>query len=122
MPDNILRRPFDDLNETNQELVAVAIGCAKVLDSLSSSPKVKEELYKYGVVKLMERFLKSTCTSLIIPMMGTVQQCATLVCKIILIAHQGIDSLLPNKSAIYLRVYRTYFRKRSNKRTSCPMW
>ncbi|XP_029038268.1 armadillo repeat-containing protein gudu isoform X1 [Osmia bicornis bicornis] len=78
VPDNILKRPFDDLNETNQELVAVAIGCAKVLDSVSSSPKVKEELYKYGVVKLMERFLKSTCTSLIIPMMGTVQQCAIL--------------------------------------------
>lgn len=36
--------------------MAVAIGCAKVLDSLSSSPKVRVTLHKFGVVKHMERF------------------------------------------------------------------
>ncbi|XP_054000575.1 armadillo repeat-containing protein gudu isoform X1 [Hylaeus anthracinus] len=78
VPDAILRRSYDDLSETKKELVAVAIGCAKVLDSISSSPKVREELRKHGVVKLMERFLKSEHTSLIIPMMGAVQQCANM--------------------------------------------
>lgn len=77
--DTILRRPYDDLNEINKELVAVAIGCAKVLDSVCSSPKVREELRKHGIVKLMERFLKSKHISLIIPMMGAVQQCANMV-------------------------------------------
>ncbi|KZC04660.1 Armadillo repeat-containing protein 4 [Dufourea novaeangliae] len=78
VPDSILRQPYDSLNETNKDLVIVAIACAKVLDSLSSSPKVKEELRKHGVVNIMERFLKSKHTSLVIPMMGTVQQCASL--------------------------------------------
>ncbi|CAK9833273.1 Armadillo repeat-containing protein gudu [Anthophora retusa] len=78
VPDAILLTNYDDLNETNQELIAVAIGCARVLDSLSSSPKVRENLRTYGVVKHMERFLKSHHTSLIIPMMGTVQQCAIM--------------------------------------------
>ncbi|XP_050460340.1 armadillo repeat-containing protein gudu isoform X2 [Cataglyphis hispanica] len=78
VPDEVLRRPYDELNEINKELVAVAIGCAKVLDSLSSSPKVKEELRKHGVVRLMSRFLRSKHTHLIIPMMGVVQQCADL--------------------------------------------
>ncbi|XP_012145678.1 armadillo repeat-containing protein gudu isoform X1 [Megachile rotundata] len=78
IPDITLKRSYDDLSETNKELLAVAIGCAKVLDSLSSSPKVKEQLHKHGVVKIMERFLKSGHTSLVIPMMGAVQQCATL--------------------------------------------
>ncbi|XP_003396822.2 armadillo repeat-containing protein gudu isoform X1 [Bombus affinis] len=76
VPDSILRTPYNELNETNKELVAVAIGCAKVLDSLSSSPKVRDVLHKFGVVKLMERFLKSHHTSLVVPMMGAVQQCA----------------------------------------------
>ncbi|XP_076665010.1 armadillo repeat-containing protein gudu isoform X2 [Andrena cerasifolii] len=76
--DTILQRRYDDLSATNKELVDVAIGCAKVLDSLSSSPKAKAELRKYGVVKFMQRFLQSVHTSLIIPMMGTVQQCASM--------------------------------------------
>ncbi|XP_011152258.1 armadillo repeat-containing protein gudu [Harpegnathos saltator] len=78
VPDEVLRRPYDELNETNKELVAVAVGCAKVLDSLSSSPKVKEELRKHGVVRLMSRFLRSRHTQLIVPTMGVVQQCADL--------------------------------------------
>ncbi|XP_033325285.1 armadillo repeat-containing protein gudu [Megalopta genalis] len=78
VPDSILRQPFDTSNEVNKELMSVAIACAKVLDSLSSSPKIKEELRKHGAVKIMERFLKSKHTSLVIPMMGSVQQCAVM--------------------------------------------
>jgi len=79
VPDEVLRRSYDDLNEVNKQLVMVAIACAKVLDSLSSSPKVKEELYQYGVVPLMLRFLRSKHIRLIVPTMGAVQQCADLV-------------------------------------------
>ena len=88
IPDSILRTPYNELNETNKELVAVAIGCAKVLDSLSSSPKVRVTLHKFGVVKHMERFLKSHHTSLVIPMMGTVQQCASEVNEISMLLKQ----------------------------------
>ncbi|XP_033214175.1 armadillo repeat-containing protein gudu [Belonocnema kinseyi] len=78
IPDTVLQRSPENLNEIDKELMAVAIGCAKVLDSLSSSPKIKEELRKFGVVFLMARYLKSQSVDLIIPMMGAVQQCADL--------------------------------------------
>lgn len=79
VPDEVLRRSNNELSEISKELVAVAIGCAKVLDSLGSSPKIKEELREHGVVRLMSRFLRSKHTQLIIPTMGIVQQCADLV-------------------------------------------
>lgn len=93
VPNEILRRPYDELSEVNKELVAVAIGCAKVLDSLSSSPKVKEELRKHGVVRLMSRFLRSKHTQLIIPTMGVVQQCADLVYRIFFTAYLSLEQL-----------------------------
>lgn len=79
VPDTVLQCPLENINEIDRELMSVAIGCAKVLNSLSSSPKIKEELRKFGVVFLMSRFLKSQNVDLIIPMMGSVQQCADLV-------------------------------------------
>ncbi|KAL2717698.1 armadillo repeat-containing protein gudu isoform X1 [Vespula squamosa] len=82
IPDNILHRPFNELNNIQKELIKVTIGGAKVLNSIAKSPKIKAELHKNGVVQLMARFLKSVHTNLIIPIMGTVQQCADLaVCR-----------------------------------------
>ncbi|XP_023288115.1 armadillo repeat-containing protein gudu isoform X2 [Orussus abietinus] len=78
VPDYVLQSPLNDLKEDDRELVAVAAGSAKVLDSVSSSPKIKEELRKHGVIFLMARFLRSCHTNLIISMMGSVQQCADL--------------------------------------------
>lgn len=77
--DEVLRRSFDELNEINKELMTVAIGCAKVLDSCSSSPKIKVQLHDHGVIQLMSRFLSSKHIQLIVPMMGVVQQCADMV-------------------------------------------
>ena len=85
VPDSVVQRDPDDLDDSERELLAVAIGCAKVLNSLSSSPKIKEELRKHGAVALIARFLKSQTTELIVPMMGAVQQCADLVRLCILI-------------------------------------
>lgn len=79
VPDLVVQRPAEELDENERELLAVAIGCAKVLNSLSTSPKIKEELRKHGAVFLIARFLKSRTTELIVPMMGAVQQCADLV-------------------------------------------
>lgn len=79
VPDSVLQRPIEELKEEECELVAVAIGCAKAIDSLSSSPKIKEDLRRQGVVFHMARFLRSCHTQLIIPTMGAVQQCADLV-------------------------------------------
>lgn len=77
--DSIIKNAPENLNEIQLELMAVAIGCAKVVNSLSSSPKVKEELRKYGVVMLLARYLKSPDPNLIIPLTGVIQQCADLV-------------------------------------------
>ncbi|XP_046832463.1 armadillo repeat-containing protein gudu isoform X1 [Vespa crabro] len=82
IPDNVLQRSFDELNNIQKELIRVAIGGARALNSIAKSPKIKAELQKYGVVQHMARFLKSVHTDLIIPIMGTVQQCADLsVCR-----------------------------------------
>ncbi|CAD6215917.1 GSCOCG00000734001-RA-CDS [Cotesia congregata] len=78
VPDNVLRRNPDQLNDNERQHIAVAIACAKVLNSLSSSPKIKEQLRKHGVVFFMSRFLQSTHIELIIPIMGAIQQCADL--------------------------------------------
>lgn len=79
IPDSVLQTNPKQLNESERQHVAVAIACAKVLDALSSSPKIKEELRKHGVVFFFSRFLKSTHIDLIIPIMGAIQQCADLV-------------------------------------------
>ncbi|XP_015516783.1 armadillo repeat-containing protein gudu [Neodiprion lecontei] len=90
VPDSVLRRPLEELKEDECELVAVAIGCAKALDSLSSSPKIKEDLRRQGVVFHMARFLRSCHTQLIIPTMGAVQQCADLKAFRIAFEQMGI--------------------------------
>lgn len=79
IPDQVLQMPYEKLNSVQRELVAVATASAKVLDSITKSPKVKEELRRNGVVFLMARFLRSQHTELIISMMGAVQQCANMV-------------------------------------------
>ncbi|KAK0080204.1 hypothetical protein PV325_000302 [Microctonus aethiopoides] len=78
IPESVLNRNSDQLNESERQDIAVAIACAKVLASLSSSPKIKEELRKHGVVFFMSRFLRSLHIDLIIPIMGAIQQCADL--------------------------------------------
>ncbi|XP_031788283.1 armadillo repeat-containing protein gudu [Nasonia vitripennis] len=92
VPDSVVQRPAEELDENERELLAVAIGCAKVLNSLSSSPKIKEELRKHGAVFLIARFLKSRTTELIVPMMGAVQQCADL--KVFRLAFERMEIII----------------------------
>lgn len=79
VPDKVIRKSAESLGEDDKDLLNVAIGGAKVLNSLGSSPKIQEELRKNGVIFLISRFLKSKSTNLIVPMMGAVQQCADSV-------------------------------------------
>lgn len=79
VPESVVLRPAEELDANERELLDVAIGCAKLLNSLSKGRKVKEELRKHGVVFLMSRFLKSSTTALVIPTMGAVYQCSDIV-------------------------------------------
>ncbi|XP_014206487.1 armadillo repeat-containing protein gudu, partial [Copidosoma floridanum] len=92
VPDAVVLRPAKDLDDVEREQLAVAIGCAKLLNSLSSSPKIQEELRKHGVMFLIARFLKSRCTDLIVPLMGAVQQCADL--KVFRLAYERMDIII----------------------------
>lgn len=79
VPDSVITRKPEELDETELELLNVGIGCAKALNSMTSSPKIKEELRKHGVMFLIARFLKSEVTDLVVPTMGAVQQCSDIV-------------------------------------------
>ncbi|XP_011498142.1 PREDICTED: armadillo repeat-containing protein 4 [Ceratosolen solmsi marchali] len=92
VPNAIVKKRIEDLDDLEKELLAVVIGCAKVLNSLSSSPKIKEELRKHGAIFLFARFLKSKSTELIIPMMGAVQQCSDL--KVFRLAFERMDIII----------------------------
>lgn len=51
---------------------------AKALSTLSESRHNKEVMRKYGLVPLMGRLLKSVHLDVVVPIMGTCQNCATL--------------------------------------------
>lgn len=57
---------------------------ARALWSLSLSRHNKELMRKSGIVPLMARLLKSCHTDVVIPIMGTIQECASQVCMCIL--------------------------------------
>ena len=113
IPDSVLQTPYNNLNEANKELIKVAIACAKVLDSLSSSPKIRELLHNHGVVSHMERFLKSQHISLIIPMIGTIHQCANRVNDIYLCIY--IYIYIYTIIIIIIRLITRYCDKKNNK-------
>lgn len=52
---------------------------ARALWSLSLSRHNKELMRKSGIVPLMARLLKSCHTDVVIPIMGTIQECASQV-------------------------------------------
>lgn len=66
------------LDEHRQQLDMAKAG-AKALSALSESRPNKEVMRKYGLVPLMSRLLKSIHIELVVPIMGTCQQCASEV-------------------------------------------
>lgn len=75
----ILLLPRDQLNDEQKLQVNMACAGAHALCSLSESKPNKEVMRKCGLVPLMSRLLKSVHIDLIIPIMGTCQNCASEV-------------------------------------------
>ena len=74
-----LTTPWNQLSIDDKELVQVAKGAAKALWSLSKSKRNREAMRKAGIVRLLARVLKSCHSEVIVPIMGTIQQCANEV-------------------------------------------
>ncbi|XP_067625312.1 armadillo repeat-containing protein gudu [Eurosta solidaginis] len=73
----VLQTPLEELNATDLECLYMARAGARALWSLSLSRHNKELMRKSGVVPLMARLLKSCHTDVVIPIMGTIQECAS---------------------------------------------
>ncbi|XP_005180225.2 armadillo repeat-containing protein gudu [Musca domestica] len=74
---HILQTPREDLNFEELELLNMARAGARALWSLSDSRHNKEIMRKSGIVPLMARLLKSCHIDVVIPIMGTIQKCAS---------------------------------------------
>lgn len=74
----------DQLNQEQKLQVNMACAGAYALYSLSESKPNKEVMRKCGLVPLMSRLLKSVHIDLIIPIMGTCQNCSSEVNKFII--------------------------------------
>jgi hypothetical protein len=75
----VLVTPIEELSPEDKEEVFVAKAGAKALWSISQSRKNREAMRKAGCVKLIARLLKSIHGDVVIPIMGTLQQCASEV-------------------------------------------
>ncbi|XP_065078315.1 armadillo repeat-containing protein gudu [Ochlerotatus camptorhynchus] len=74
---SILRSQRDQLSEDEREMLDMARAGARALWSLSESRHNKELMCKGGIVPLMGRLLKSVHIDIVVPTMGTIQQCAS---------------------------------------------
>lgn len=71
--------PTKDLSPEDKQEVRVAQAGAKALWSISQSKKNRDEMRKAGCVRLLARLLKSIHGDVVVPIMGTLQQCASEV-------------------------------------------
>jgi len=76
---SVLTTPREQLNDVETEMLDKARAGARALWSLSESRHNKELMRKSGLVPLMGRLLKSIHIDVVVPTMGTVQQCASQV-------------------------------------------
>lgn len=77
--DRVMDAPRSDMTPEEAEAVNVVVAGARALWALSTSQKNKEAMRKTGVVRLLARLLRLGHNDIIVPIMGTVQQCATEV-------------------------------------------
>lgn len=71
--------PVKDLSPEDKQEVQVAQAGAKALWSMSQSKKNRDEMRKAGCVRLLARLLKSVHGDVVVPITGTLQQCASEV-------------------------------------------
>ncbi|XP_037960100.1 armadillo repeat-containing protein gudu [Teleopsis dalmanni] len=74
---HILQNPRENLTLEEQDLLFMARAGARALWSLSDSRHNKEQMRRSGIVPLMARLLKSVHIDIVIPIMGTIQKCAS---------------------------------------------
>uniref|UniRef100_A0AAG5D8C6 Armadillo repeat-containing domain-containing protein n=1 Tax=Anopheles atroparvus TaxID=41427 RepID=A0AAG5D8C6_ANOAO len=74
---NCLRSQREQLSEEEREMLDMARAGARALWSLSESRHNKELMCRSGIVPLMGRLLKSVHIDVVVPTMGTIQQCAS---------------------------------------------
>ncbi|XP_055383292.1 uncharacterized protein LOC129613316 [Condylostylus longicornis] len=74
---SILQTPKDELNLEDKKYLDAARAGARALWSLSDSRHNRELMRKSGIVPLMARLLKSVNIEVVIPIMGTIQKCAS---------------------------------------------
>ncbi|XP_068083879.1 armadillo repeat-containing protein gudu [Anabrus simplex] len=82
--------PIEDLSPEDRQQVYVARGGARALWSLSQSTKNKEAMKKAGCVPLLGRLIRSCHPDVVVPIMGTIQQCATEVSYQLAIQTEGM--------------------------------
>lgn len=90
---SILLISREQLSEEQKLQINMARAGAQALCSLSESKPNKETMRKYGLVQLMSRLLKSVHTDLIVPVMGTCQNCASEVIYFLLIVYFLANSI-----------------------------
>jgi len=73
--------PIKDLSPEDKQEVQIARAGAKALWSISQSKKNRDEMRKAGCVRLLARLLKSVHRDVVVPIMGTLQQCASEVTR-----------------------------------------
>lgn len=86
----LLKTMRDNLSDDERELLDMARAGAKALWSLSESRHNKELMRRYGLVPLMARLLRSVHEDIVVPIMGTVQQCASLASFQLAITTEGM--------------------------------
>lgn len=91
-----LKLDKDQLNEDEREQLDMAKAGAMALWSLSESRHNKELMRRYGLVPLMARLLKSVHVDIVVPIMGTVQQCASLASFQLAITTEGMITDIVN--------------------------
>ncbi|XP_072162125.1 armadillo repeat-containing protein gudu isoform X2 [Bemisia tabaci] len=77
VPQVYLGSSIEELDQEKQDTVAVVRGSSKALWSLSKSQKNREVMRKAGCVKLLARLLRSVHEDIVLPVIGTIQQCAS---------------------------------------------
>lgn len=78
---SVLLTSADQLTDDQKVYLKMAGAGARALYSLSESKPNKEAMRKFGLVPLMSRLLKSVHIDLVIPILGTCQNCASEVRK-----------------------------------------
>ncbi|KAK7863004.1 hypothetical protein R5R35_014556 [Gryllus longicercus] len=90
VPAAALSVPLSELSADDRQQVDVAVSGARALWALSQSAKNKEAMRRTGCVPLLARLTRSCHREVVVPIMGTVQQCASELSYQVAIQTEGM--------------------------------